>query len=192
MFETFTHDERNTVLRDFNEVKTYNFNDANNIASQASEEITTFLLSLPTTVKVVNVEKNKLYQNVDIDLIWYVRSQKTGEIVKKTIEVKGDTYLSKNYFFETVSNTSKNTPGCFLVTESDFLFYYFIKTKELHIMPTNEVRDWFLDNQHKFYEATTSTSGPNKYLYSTKGRKVPKKIAQINCKITVIDIKTFI
>ncbi len=192
MLETFTHDERKTVLRGFNEVRTYSFGDANNIASQGAEEITTFLLSLPTTVKVVNVEKNRLYQNKDIDLLWYVRSKKTGEIVKKSIEIKADTYLSQNYFFETVSNTVRNTPGCFLITESDFVFYYFIKTKELHILPTNEVRNWFLDNQEKFCEATTSTSGPNRFYYSSKGRKVPKRTAQANCNITVIDVNPFI
>lgn len=187
-------ENHSTVSSGGQQLHTYDFNKVNKIAELASEEIEAFLLSLPGTVKVTNVEKDKMYQGIDIDLLWYVRSTKTGQIVKKTIEIKGDRYYhTGNYFFETISNSSKNTPGCFLITEADYVFYYFVEQKELHILPTTETRDWFLRNEKKFAEAQTSTSSANKkLLYKSFGRKVPIRIARKHCNITVLDIKPYI
>jgi hypothetical protein len=190
---TFTPHARETAIKGTDKFMTYDFNKVNKIAENASEEIETFLLSLPDTVKVVNVEKDRNYQSLDIDLLWYVRSRKTGKIIKKTVEIKGDRYYhTGNYFFETVSNTTKNTPGCFLITEADFVFYYFVDQKELHILPTEETRKWFLDNLHRFKEAKTSTSSSKGLLYTSLGRKVPRHIVRKHCGITVLDITPYI
>lgn len=193
MNATLIRHERQTVLRGHKEIKTYDFNQVNKVAQAASEEIEEFLWGLPGTMKVVNVEKDRMYQGVDIDLLWYVRSKKDGKIVKKAIEIKGDRYYhTGNYFFETVSNTNKNTPGCFLITESDYIFYYFVDQKELHIIPTVETRQWFLENQNRFSESKTSTSSANGLLYASLGRKVPIRVARANCNIPIIDIKPYV
>ena len=78
---------------------------------------------------------------------------------------------------ETISNQSKNTPGCFLYTEADLVFYYFIEIKELHIFPMPESRDWFILNMNRFNERKTSTPVEN-CSYFTIGRLVPRDVMQ--------------
>lgn len=174
-------------------LKSYGFNNVNQIAKQGAEEVTEFLYSMKSTVRVENVENDPEYQEKDIDLIWHYRSKISGKIEKKTIEIKADRYYrTGNYFFETVSNTNKNTPGCFLLTEADVIFYYFIDEKELHMLPTNPTRDWFLQNQYRFKEAQTSTSSKKGILYTSKGRKVPRNVVKNNVLIRVVNISSYI
>lgn len=178
---------------DNSNIKTYAFNSANNVAKRAADEITIFLEQLPITTKVENVENDPLYQGKDIDLIWHYLSRKTGELESKTIEIKGDRYeKSGNYFFETISNVQKNTPGCFMYTEADWIFYYFVNPKILHILPTFDTRNWFIRNQLQFYEATTSTSGSKGLLYTSKGRKVPISTVSKHIKVDKFNLNQFL
>lgn len=152
---------------------------ASKVAKQAAIDIERFLLSNPATVKVQNVEENKEYQTKDIDLIWTWK--KEGEEERETsIEIKGDRYHSTgNYFLETVSNKSKATPGCFMYTEADYIFYYFVTVKELHILPMPAAREWFEANIEQFRESETST--PGSYgSYITVGRLVNREKLQKN------------
>ena len=57
---------------------------------------------------------------------------KNGNVI--TVEAKADKVISSNIFFETISNKEKNTLGCMLKTEADYIFYYFIAFKELYIL----------------------------------------------------------
>lgn len=173
--------------------KAYQFNKSNSIAKVSADEIEEFLYSLPNTVEVVNVEDDINYQKKDIDLLWRFRSKKTKKVVTKSIEIKGDTYYKTgNYFFETVSNTNKGTPGCFLYTESDWVFYYFVEQKELHILPTHETRDWFIGKQGEFKDAFTSTSSNGRVLYSTKGKKVPRSKVSREVNVHKLNISQYI
>ena len=109
--------------------KNSNFYQADKIAKKASGEIEAWLRSFEETVSVHNVEDIKSYQAKDIDLVWLSILEEKGPryCVATKIEIKADTYYrTGNYFFETISNTNKNNPGCFLLTESDYLYYYFI------------------------------------------------------------------
>ena len=85
-----------------------------------------WLYLLNNTTGVWDVQDEKEYQIKDIDLLWTTESGGEDYDTAKTIEVKTDFYTTGNFFFETVSNVKKNTLGCFLKTEADFLFYYFI------------------------------------------------------------------
>lgn len=110
-----------------------------------------------TVVNVFNVEGIKEYQKQDIDIVVHVRNsnnENRTEVV--TIEVKADNYPSGdvepgslddmgNFFFETISNDSKQirTQGCFMYTNSRMLYYLFLPTGTLYQLPTSATRDWF-------------------------------------------------
>jgi len=148
----------------------YDMDDTLNVAEQAAQEVTKYLLSLDETQRVENVEGIAAYQAIDVDLLWFARN---GRVVQ--IEVKGDRYhQTGNYFFETVSNQQRGTPGCFLYTEADYLFYYFVDAGELHVLPMPDVRDWFIAHMEEFRERETSTPTRRGESYITVGRLVPR------------------
>ncbi|MGG3736828.1 hypothetical protein [Aeribacillus pallidus] len=168
--------------------KRYTMNEANSVAKRASRDIEEYLKSFPYTINVINVEDDPIYREKDIDLLW--NWYNNGKKVTTKIEVKGDRYYrTGNYFFETVSNKSKGTPGCFMYTEANFVFYYFVDEKELHILPMPETRDWFIENMDKFVERETSTPVGNT-VYITVGRLVNRDLLQENVKwVRVISLK---
>ncbi len=142
-------------------------NQALKVAQIATKDIETWLSSLPETIKIQNVENNPEFQTKDIDLLWQTKTK----LLK--IEIKGDRYhKTGNFFFETHSNFEKNTPGCFIYTEADWIFYYFITSKILYTLPMPNTRHWFLANIHRFREKSTTTSVRETY-YTTVGRLVP-------------------
>jgi hypothetical protein len=154
------------------------------IGDIAINDITQWLMKKYPASEVTNVELNPSYQNIDVDLIWY---HKNNRIL---IEVKGDKYNSTgNFFFETVSNSSKGTEGCFLYTQADYLFYYFIISRELYIMPIKDVRKWFIANQYRFQSSFPCTHLYNDEKYCSEGKLVPIHIVQREVKyITKIKI----
>ncbi|MGB5971072.1 MAG: hypothetical protein WBG70_22350, partial [Spirulinaceae cyanobacterium] len=119
----------------------YSMSDGAKVARQATRDIETWLRSISQTLSVVNVEDDPLYQKVDVDLIL---NTKKGSY---KIEIKGDRYhKTGNFFFETHSNQEKETPGCFLYTEADWIFYYFVIPGTLYLLPMPTTRDWFVAN----------------------------------------------
>lgn len=161
--------------------KKYTMAAASQVAAIATNHITNFLENRPRTIEVINVEKNEEYRKKDIDIIWKYRSKNFKSIRQVSIEIKGDNYFNTgNYFFETLSNEQKNTPGCFVYSEAEFLYYYFIE-KELHILPLKDTRNWFLQNINKFKESKTTTPVGGSY-YNTVGRLVPRNIVLSNIK----------
>ena len=62
-----------------------------------------------------------------------------GKLNTIKYEIKTDVYTnSPNLFLEHISNTEKNTLGCFLATEANFVLYYFINRGEIFILPMTE------------------------------------------------------
>lgn len=158
----------------------YNMNEVLDVAKQASSQIEEYLRNLKNTVDVINVEDDINYQKKDIDIVWKLIDSK-GIEREVTIEVKGDRWdKTGNYFFETISNKSKNTPGCFMYTEADYIYYYFVNTRELNRIPVKKTRKWFERNKHKFKECQTSTPVGNNEFYITVGRLVRKETVQAN------------
>lgn len=159
------------------QLKEYDVQYTFQVAQQASEAVTEFLLTtFPQTVAVHNVEAEPAYQEHDIDLLWTVQTREGGLRVF-LVEVKGDRYhRTGNFFFETVSNEQKQTPGCFLYTKADYLFYYFVEIGRLYSLPLAQVRPWFMAHSDRFAERRTSTpAGISHYI--TIGRLVPIAVA---------------
>ncbi|MHC0068050.1 hypothetical protein ACWATR_35050 [Nostoc sp. UIC 10890] len=145
----------------------YSMDDAVQVANQAATDIEAWLWSKPEPISVNNVESDPNYQHKDIDLIW---TTQTGEIL---IEIKGDRWnKTRNLFFETHSNLERGTPGCFMYTEADWLFYYFVNTRQLYRLPMSKTREWFLITMRRFRERATITPVGSSY-YTTVGRLVP-------------------
>jgi hypothetical protein len=137
------------------------------VAGRASTEIEAWLREWPGTVNVENVEGDAAYQARDIDLLWTTITR------DYTIEIKADRWHETgNFFFETVSNQGRGTLGCFLYTEADFLFYYFIAPRRLYILPMPRTRAWFLPRAGEFEERQTTTPA-GAGAYTTVGRLVP-------------------
>lgn len=150
--------------------------DTSTLAKHAARDIESYLYTLPDTIKVLNVEDDPFYREKDIDIL--LSKKWNGKSRTISIEIKADSYYrTGNYFLEIISNESKNTPGCFLYTEADFIYYYFLPQKELHILPMPLTRDWFNKNQERFDIKKTSTPTYNGF-YITVGRIVPRVIFQ--------------
>ena len=142
-------------------------NDGMEVAKQAAAEIESWLKKYRGTIGVVNVENNPDFQKADIDLIWV---SKRGT---DTIEIKADRWQETgNFFFETDSNKERGTPGCFLYTEANYVFYYFVNSRMLYILPMPQTREWFLANKDRFEERETTTPAGGG-SYTTVGRLVP-------------------
>ncbi|PWA09676.1 hypothetical protein DCC39_12585 [Pueribacillus theae] len=158
-------------------IKKYSMRDTLDIADAAAKDIEQWLKTFEETIDVMNVENDEDYQLKDIDLLW-IKQNRDGSKRTITIEVKGDRYYrTGNYFLETISNKKKNTPGCFMYTEADYVFYYFVDEKELHVLPMPRTRDWFIRNLHHFKERETSTPvGDGHYI--TVGRLVNRNELQ--------------
>lgn len=164
------------------QLRKYEFNQQDKSIRTDTQDVTDWLESQNYLVK--NVEKNSVYRFMDIDLLAF----EGGRI--HWIELKVDrVYHSGNYFFETISNCKKQTPGCFLVTQSHFLFYYFPQKRELHIMNTKEARKWFLANQSTFKTKRTCTIGRDgEEFYQTEGCLVNREMMKNCVYILVIKI----
>lgn len=153
----------------------YGFAPMLKIGKIAVKEVEKYLKSLKETIEVINVEDDKEYQKKDIDLIW--RYMANGRKYEQKIEVKGDRYHhTGNIFIETVSNRERNNPGCFMYSEADYIFYYFVETRELYIIPLAETREWLKQNIHRFEEKFLSTKVGNYTYYTSAGRLVPRNI----------------
>jgi len=147
----------------------YSMQDGTQVAQVAAAEIERWLRSLRQTVDVANVELDPHYQALDVDLLW------TTQKGRYQVEIKGDRVeKSGNFFFETQSNAEQGTLGCFLYTQADLLFYYFVNTKQIYILPMPQTRDWFVPIQDEFRKRATTTPVASHH-YTTVGRLVPIK-----------------
>lgn len=108
------------------------------------EKVLEWLNDLDCTKLVVNVSEDKWFQQLDIDLL---QVKYDGEINK--IEVKTDYIASKsgNMVYEVNSCKYTNTDGCFVKTQSDFIFYYIVGTSYLLIFNTLELNEWIEINK---------------------------------------------
>lgn len=153
---------------------------ASQVADKAAADIEALLKKQAVTLEVINVEGDPVYREKDIDLLWKVKlSDGTSKTV--SIEVKGDRWhKTGNYFFETLSNEGKGTPGCFMYTEANYVYYYFVDERELHILPMPATKEWFIKHLPEFKERKTSTPVGNGEYYVTVGRLVPRHIVLAN------------
>jgi hypothetical protein len=153
-------------------IKTYDFNKQYDVSKIAIDRVSHYLFSLEETIDVMNVEDDKAFQEFDIDLIHITNRNVVN------IEVKSDTYESGNFFFETISNATKGTQGCFMYTCADYLHYYFVKSSTIYILPMPSTREWFIKNMDRFDKKKLATRSGNKVLYHSYGYAVPIEIVR--------------
>lgn len=148
--------------------RTYTMQESTQVADRATADITHWLQHLSRTISIQNVENDPHYRAIDVDLLV------TTDRGESKLEIKGDRYhKTGNFFFETHSNREKNTPGCFLYTEADWLCYYFVEIGLLYLLPMPQTRDWFLNNMERFQSKSTTTPIRAGGCYTTVGRLVP-------------------
>ena len=144
-------------------------------SKEGTQQIINYLYRRPDILDIVNVEDNEEYRKKDIDLLW--RRLKNNVEMVHTVEIKVDNYFnSGNYFFETISNMTRNTPGCFMYSEAEYFFYYFPK-KELHVISLKMVREWFIQNIEQFAIKNGCTAVGDGF-YKSEGRLVPRSLVR--------------
>jgi hypothetical protein len=136
-------------------------------ADRAVQHARTWMLETAPGSRVHDVQLDPRFQHRGVDLLWELPS---GEV--RGIEVKGDRQAHRRYWFELVSNVEKDTPGCFLYSGADLLLYVFLRRAELHVLPLNEVREWFLPRAKAYALKHTSTK-TGAIRYTTVGAVVP-------------------
>lgn len=160
----------------------YYFNNSSKIASEGARYIENFLYSHEDTSIVQSVENNKKFQEIEVDWIWTRGKSK----MPLYVEGKVDTMFSTgNYFFETISNLQKGTPGCIAYSEADYLIYYFYE-KELHLISMPQLQEWLEENQYRFPSRSATTPHYNGTPYTTVGKLVPRKLLAQE-----LNVKTF-
>ena len=161
----------------------YYFN--SKIAEIGSDVCQNYLTTRKNVSDVIDLQQSEYgkINNVDFSYV------KDGKI--ELAEVKCDRiWYSGNLCFETISNDSKKTPGCFLATKSSIWLHVFPHTKKAFLLKTPEVRIWFLKNEYQFREVKCNTTINNKYAYTTVSKLVPivdvfKYVSEFSRKINI-------
>ena len=74
-----------------------------------------------------------------------------------------------------------------MYTEAEFLYYYFMETGKLYVLPTEKVRPWFVKHLSEFVERdTTTTISGGAGHYTTVGRLVP--ISRVLAEVDGVEI----
>lgn len=160
-----------------NTIKKYEFNEKLSEAQEGEKIIIDYLLSLPDVIEVQDVRDLPEYRNKDIDFLVHIYDRKNKNFFYESIEVKTDKYYrTGNIFAETVSNINKNTKGCFVKTECDYMYYLFFPQNILYILPMKKVKKWFFDNYDDFITKITSTCNVDGVvLYRSLGKLIPRE-----------------
>ncbi|HAU86332.1 MAG TPA: hypothetical protein DCW90_12800 [Lachnospiraceae bacterium] len=109
---------------------------------------------------------------MDIDLI----VNKTNG-TSYTVEIKTDTYVTGNLFFEVISNEQRQTERCLMKSDAQFLFYYFLKTKTLYILNMKKFRQFVLDRTDTLKEKRVKNK-----LFTSRGFLVPLSLIEAEMK----------
>ena len=129
---------------------------------EGTEIIISFLQNKYPNDTFTNVELEKEYQKKDIDYICEHNAKIYG------LEIKVDSYLTNNLFYEFFSNFELKTQGCFEKTEADFIAYYYSKRDILYIINPNELRKYV----HRYQKWLTPKYVPNS-TYESMGYIIP-------------------
>jgi hypothetical protein len=137
---------------------------------RAVQHARTWLLAAEPGSRIHDVQEDPRFQHRGVDLLWELPS---GEV--RGVEVKGDRQpRRRRYFFELISNLERDTPGCFLYSTADLMVYVFLAQGELHVLPLQAVREWFLPRA-KAYELRHTSTQTGAIRYTTVGALVPVK-----------------
>ena len=122
------------------------FHSDNEIGNKGENIIYDYLWKHKSTLKIVDVSRDKWFQQFDID---FLQIDIQNNINK--IEVKTDRLADKtgNMVYEIWSDRRIYSKGCFEKTEADYIFYYLINTNILYIFNTLELREWVKKHETK-------------------------------------------
>jgi len=144
------------------------------------------LRSIPSTIDIKNVEYDKTYQDIDIDLLRIYRDSTDEQV--ESIEVKSEFRFNAHYFFEYISNSNTKSLGCFYKSKADYWYYVFVLALEVHILPFEQVKQWVEDNWGRLERKVHPASQNQRY--DTVGKKVfTKMILSEIPEIKVISLK---
>lgn len=152
--------------------KVYEFNSSNAVGQLREIAITKWLENREDVSEVIDVSGDKFYQSLDIDLI----VNKTDGS-SYTVEIKTDTYVTGNLFFEVISNEQRQTERCLMKSDAQFLFYYFLKTKTLYILKMKKFRQFVLDRMDILKEKRVKNK-----LFTSRGFLVPLSLIEAEMK----------
>lgn len=137
------------------------FHSDNEIGNKGENAIFNYLLNHSSTINLIDVSKDKWFQQFDIDFL-----QVTSNGINK-IEVKTDRLADKtgNMVYEIWSDRRIYAKGCFEKTEADYIFYYLINSRTLYIFNTKELREWVLKHTNNLKQINM---GDNAFGYVIK------------------------
>jgi hypothetical protein len=156
--------------------RSYSMTGVRGPADRAVQLARSYLQFQDSTGRIHDVQDDPRFQQRGVDLLW-----ERGHSPVLGVEVKGDRQAKRgNYFFELISNLERESPGCFLYSSADLLLYVFLSPRELHHLPMNATRQWFLARA-KSFELRSTRTRVGRSSYTTVGALVPIKelLAQV-------------
>ena len=111
-----------------------------------------------------DVREDPYYREIDVD---FLAQDKNG--IWKKFEAKADTYWDINFAFEKMANIEEGKLGCMLITEADYILYYFISERKLYVLEREPYVNWVKQNYDKFRHNKDTRN----YNYTTENCYVP-------------------
>lgn len=120
------------------------------IGAEGVQAITTLLRYGHGPVAVQNVEEDKAWQSLDVDLL--VSGQAGAQHFSALkVEVKNEDYRSGNISLETFSSFDHQTPGWLHYSAADVLISGAWPTGDFIVMDFPKIRDWILGGQYEHW-----------------------------------------
>ena len=139
---------------------------------EGAERVMALIAHRPETLSIKDVQDDPHYQSKGIDFLWE-RNRWDGSKETVTVEVKWDSYTTRNIAFETVSVVEKGTPGCFLTSVADVWIYCFKGYSWAFMIPLTRAREWFAAHRQEYTTRVTSTRYQGREGWHTEFALVP-------------------
>jgi len=123
----------------------FGFQDQKRKGKLACKVVELSLLMHPEVRMVETVEDHPDWRTRGVDLLVFHKEQ--GKVL---VEVKADSYPSRNCFLETKGDVEKGLPGCFLSSEADVWVYFYTCEDMALWLPLDAARAWFLEHESEF------------------------------------------
>lgn len=122
--------------------------DSFRVGAEGVQAMTTLLRLGHGPAAVRNVEEDKAWQSLDVDLL--VAGLAGAQHFKQVkVEVKNEDYRSGNISLETFSSFDHQTPGWLHYSAADVLISGAWPTGDFIVMDFQKVRDWILGGSHQ-------------------------------------------
>jgi hypothetical protein len=116
----------------------------------ATKRVEEYLLSREDTFAVSRTEADSIYGDPSYSLVWHY-SPKGQPVQQLGVLVRGDRFMRGSLWFETSYDVAVSPGGSELLDSSaHYLFYYFLDSSSLFIIPLPPFRDWVMSNLDSF------------------------------------------